>query len=1027
MLPGIVISIGGTGKWVNTHIKKRLGGSIPPELRLLCFDTVQRAEITPVTLSHFDPQQGTSTQIELNFGAGDTPEFYDFSEFWARTIDDIKQGHGDKYPLINEWLGSDAQAYNLASSQKSTKDGGGQLRQATRVSLSLKANEVYQRVRDALRAMAGKGTGQSRIQVFIIGSLAGGTGCGTFLDLAFFVHQAVTEIGEAALPILPVGIFLLPSGFEGVHPNDRERKLQPANCFAAFREMHRFNFVQSAVFRHQSGVTAALGNKRPFDLCYFIDGTSVAGQSGSEVPHYNGTCPAIADFVLLSLGDQTSNVSVAKNLTTPMMGALTAAESSPMEAAFYSTFGIHEYLLDTDSLRRAFGLKIEADLLRHIVEGPFAGDVLKECHTDFIKAGTLPGSSGKMIVNSGFNRVLVTGLLENDTGSLECEFLKGCFLFPDEPDTMPIADLSGIDRGGFLHGVSFERVRDEADAEANRVFQLFSANLKSLADRQRAVLTDGLQGWLVNRVLNAADRRGSLAHAEAFLRLLKGRYDEADRKLKERHGALKLSTRVTESEKRLAGYLERRRKDEYVDELETKTRLKQQDDLANRAIELAGFAIDAVEKCVTAIQSWAAILTAGRTLAEQSERTLAGIRSDERNVMVRTYVSQPGDALERKLYGFITGTVNADPHQPIETQVYDRLPHVDLNAVAGKFTWEYRGGTLACELDAAFSPMDVFRSNWKLWNHNFIGNYIERDVLKSLDDLAAADVLALAGVTGGTLAAELQKKAGELAAYDATAQLATSGNAAVSADTAHWLYYYVDATAPDPGKSVLDAAKAVLGPAGYSAVPGFTDRRRIVIWRTQHFIKPAGFVNLANTEKAYRAGVVKNDPAPLHVLAGERVAAAIEDAFQSVLHEDPHCLHPRVVNLLDNTEALKPFLYALDFPGMLPITVKVVGGEEKYVFKPATGREVELGPKSDPVAAAARLLGQKPDLVQARKELAVAFDTFLNSKLVGKAAFVQELENASNAISVDAIARDAQSDLQRVRKVILKREAERFA
>lgn len=75
--------------------------------------------------------------------------------------------------------------------------------------------------------------------IFIVSSLCGGTGAGMFLDAA---HRVRHEVGSNASVI---GIFLLPSVFEGTISSDIQRRRIRANAYAALKELEHFHETQS--------------------------------------------------------------------------------------------------------------------------------------------------------------------------------------------------------------------------------------------------------------------------------------------------------------------------------------------------------------------------------------------------------------------------------------------------------------------------------------------------------------------------------------------------------------------------------------------------------------------------------------------------------------------------------------------------------------------------------------------------------------------------------------------------------------
>lgn len=98
-------------------------------------------------------------------------------------------------------------------------------------------------------------------RVYIVTSLAGGTGSGMFIDLAYAVRHLLTKMGQEAAEV--VGLFLVP-GTEGPDPR---RGPQLANAFAALTELNHFagpDAVFEARYAPEAGAGAeAVSGVRP--------------------------------------------------------------------------------------------------------------------------------------------------------------------------------------------------------------------------------------------------------------------------------------------------------------------------------------------------------------------------------------------------------------------------------------------------------------------------------------------------------------------------------------------------------------------------------------------------------------------------------------------------------------------------------------------------------------------------------------------------------------------------------------------
>ena len=194
------------------------------------------------------------------------------------------------YGHIGEWFRHDS----IDVSAWSFLEGAGQNRVAGRVLFVKKIEEIRQALvgrmfeansqtarDDALRkgahffdADAG-GPDHLKLQavdVVLVGSLAGGTGSGSFLDCAYLL-QALQQ--EKAAPVGDVrGMFLLPDVFLGEVKQPQQREIIQANGYAALRELEFYNSGRANPFSTlgwgKTGQALREIRATPFANCYLF-------------------------------------------------------------------------------------------------------------------------------------------------------------------------------------------------------------------------------------------------------------------------------------------------------------------------------------------------------------------------------------------------------------------------------------------------------------------------------------------------------------------------------------------------------------------------------------------------------------------------------------------------------------------------------------------------------------------------------------------------------------------------------------
>ena len=741
MLPCIVIGIGGTGKWVITDLKRiflEKEKKIPDNISLLAFDLIGQ-ESPPIRRSIFDLERGEKRDVTIDFSDKETPEFYNFSEYWARAIFDIQEGRIQQRSDIYEWLKEDdAKAYNLSESELNSTGGAGQRRQTSRVSLFLHAPKIYSKIRDAVFQLGGSLKGNQMLQIFVVGSLAGGTGCGTFIDFANMIYKAIDDRGKADTPSIVYGIFLLPRGFEGISPSGGERVLMESNCFAAFREMLRFMFVYDNVINYRGLDEVNTGGVRLFDVCYIIDGSQVAGESGSNLKPYEGLCPAIADFIMLNVTEGMSPLNQVTNLTTQIGSQIGNAQDNPMEAQIYSTFGIYKYIFDVEEIKKSFAHELAIQMFNELLAPSPVGDPQIEGEAqNFLRDQQ----------NTPFNNNLVVPILEqNRVIASTRDALFSYIKLSGERLNLPVLRFDDIQTSGIFTKIPFEQVEREADRRVEGVLGqrediaaptatrgTYYGVLNYYLQRHREQFAEFLRSRILE-ILRQDDKKGALDHARRFLDLLIGDYNTFCDSIQENFDREDLPGKIAALNKKIGNYKQRNKQKDYLRERSKLEARRQQQIVMEYTLRIAEEYRRLCEEFRDQIEIWKGTFEEARSHVSKSKEELISVRNDKAGVKVHRYITKHGDQIEQKLYDLILGRVK--PVSPEEKELNRKLPHIDLDTLLGEFEWEFKDNELRCGLPTEYAPLETLRTDPKLWNYNFIRNLIERGHLQELNNIS---------------------------------------------------------------------------------------------------------------------------------------------------------------------------------------------------------------------------------------------------------------------------------------------------
>lgn len=315
--PTVVIGLGGTGHGVLLDLKKRFhdesGGDIPPIIEFLSIDTTHEAK------RYVEAVDG-ETQIELE------PN----KERYMVQVEDPSTLLSTNNPHILRW-------WTPGSTVSSIISGAQQIRQRGRLALFANYSEIRDKLAqkvdevrnvENITAMKDKGfyvSERKNVSVFVVSSLAGGTGSGMFLDIAFILRNLVPSANIS-------GVFILPRVFARLPGTD----LIKANTYAALKEIETFSTIRDTDTRVINyGIDTIRIKRPPFDMTYIIDSVNERERVIDKVENLNSR---VAEGLYILIGSEigTGNTNAIDNIKSHLASAgLVNAHS-----ASYCSFGV---------------------------------------------------------------------------------------------------------------------------------------------------------------------------------------------------------------------------------------------------------------------------------------------------------------------------------------------------------------------------------------------------------------------------------------------------------------------------------------------------------------------------------------------------------------------------------------------------------------------------------------------------------------------------------------------------------------
>jgi hypothetical protein len=386
-LPTLVIGVGGTGLRVLQRVKERLletyYGEVPSQITLLEFDTALQSpadNFCGVQLA----QEGRMNSVGSSF----IKEMELIQTNPSFTMDDAMREARQRNQRW-DWMEVEKLDRLLDPQHRSILDGAGAFRPVGRTAFYLNYNDVETKLRDAMRQVVQKPVGddtadvlsglaeadtaRSKRNVFLVGSLAGGTGSGGFLDLAILL-RSIKAVDPSFSAISLIGIVALPRFFSKI-ADDLGRRVP--NTYAGLRELDRFMRAhkQGTPYKFTGGHGQKVVTENTlFDLCYLVDVDDYNGRPAGSNPEY-GALPAISDMIVahtdlrLGLRLNAANINVASNYALPRDIQSQAKNYQYQSRRYYSALNCHTIIFPREDVAKSLSLRFLIDLIDNQLVG----------------------------------------------------------------------------------------------------------------------------------------------------------------------------------------------------------------------------------------------------------------------------------------------------------------------------------------------------------------------------------------------------------------------------------------------------------------------------------------------------------------------------------------------------------------------------------------------------------------------------------------------------------------------------------
>jgi hypothetical protein len=255
----LVLGFGGTGAHILTFLKELAvlkDGKQPESIRFLLFDTI--ADWNPGSTVKI---LGGAAEEKLAVGNEEGTSLDPKREYFflADRDPDLKkhvfeylsyEGTPERYPHLKDWLHAPWLSLHVPRKALGIAEGAAQQRQIGRFAMFHNGERITQQIRQEIQRLR-QFAHKAPINVWIIGSAAGGTGAGCLLDAAFMTRLAAGDSGNVNI----TGVIALPEIYQ-----DKDG-ISPGRAYSLFRELDRFQeqgFRESDRFGYSGRATSSM-------------------------------------------------------------------------------------------------------------------------------------------------------------------------------------------------------------------------------------------------------------------------------------------------------------------------------------------------------------------------------------------------------------------------------------------------------------------------------------------------------------------------------------------------------------------------------------------------------------------------------------------------------------------------------------------------------------------------------------------------------------------------------------------------
>lgn len=352
----LFIGLGGTGAAALLHTKKRFMdtyGEIPPMIDFLVIDTDQN------TYTKFLERESILPEVHKNTNSTVT---FRQSEVLFTRVNGAKPAYKIHRNTLFSWMPEENEHV-----LKDMVHGAGQVRTNGRYSIYFNENAIIDAVQNKINDITNitisdnsnfspKGSG---IEINFVFSIAGGTGSGSFMDVAYLVKDALA--GNEA--VTTTGFMVLPDVFNAMQQGVSMLSTKP-NSYGALMDLDYL--MQNQV--EKLGLSINFSNRNinidsnPFDIVFTINNKNTSGET---INHIDDISEQIGLAMFTGASELSANVgSVYDNIKSLLVDKELDIED---KRAWACGMGVSELFYDGNTLGNIYARRVSVSMIDNLL------------------------------------------------------------------------------------------------------------------------------------------------------------------------------------------------------------------------------------------------------------------------------------------------------------------------------------------------------------------------------------------------------------------------------------------------------------------------------------------------------------------------------------------------------------------------------------------------------------------------------------------------------------------------------------